>query len=129
MKYQKNKYIYILICFCLLTIATTMFMFSIKNYNRAAHKIIDFDNKNVESIYLRVSDVHELSEFFSEKDALHRMKEFCRILNREFVFLEFDTQSLMIKDTFNYKNNFREDYGTKYFGENDEYGIFCNLLR
>lgn len=123
MKYQKNNYIYILICFCLLSIATTIFMFSIKNYNRAEHKIIDFDNKNVESIYLRVSDVFVLSEFFLEENALERMKEFCRILNSEFVFLEFDTQSLIIKDNFLYKDEFRVDYGMESYGENDKFGI------
>jgi hypothetical protein len=123
MKYQKTNYIYTLICFCMVTIATTIFMFSIKNYDQAAHKIIDFDNKNVQSIYLRVTDVHVIADFFSEENALERMKEFCRIINRKLNFLEFDTQSLMIKDNFKYKDEFREDYGTDIFGQNDKIGI------
>lgn len=129
MKYQISKFICVVICFCVLTIATTIFMFSNKNYNKVAHKIIDFDNKNIESIYLRVSDVYgeknqkTLSEFFSEKSALERMKEFCSILNKEFTYLEFDTQSLMVADNFHYKDEFRIDYGKDYFGENDKVGI------
>ncbi|QSX05744.1 hypothetical protein JYG23_13930 [Sedimentibacter sp. zth1] len=129
MKYKNSNYIHILICFCLLTIAMTVFMLSNKNYNKVEHKIIDFDNKNVESTYLRVNDVYgqdnqkSLSEFFAEKDALKRMKQFCSILNEEFNYLEFDKQSLVIQSVFNYKDEFRIDYGSKYFGENDNIGI------
>lgn len=129
MKYQKIQYLHIVICFCVLTVATTIFMFSYKNYNKVAYKIIDFESKNVESIYLRISDVYgdknqkTLSEFFSEKDALQRMKEFCSIINKEFNYLEFDTQPLLVKDNFHYKDEFRIDYGTDYFGVNDKIGI------
>ncbi|MGF7060416.1 hypothetical protein [Brassicibacter mesophilus] len=129
MKYKKNNYIYIAVSFCVLTIATTIFMFSNKNYNKAVHKIIDFDNKNVESIYLRVTDVYDqknqkkLSEFFSEKNSLKLMKEFSHIVNEEFNFLEFDTQTLLLKDIFRYKDEFRKDYGSSSFGVNDHIGI------
>lgn len=129
MKYKKNNYIYIAVSFCVLTIATTIFMFSNKNYNKAVHKIIDFDNKNVESIYLRVTDVYDqknqkkLSEFFSEKNSLELMKEFSHIVNEEFNFLEFDTQTLLLKDIFRYKDEFRKDYGSSSFGVNDHIGI------
>lgn len=135
MKYQISNYVYIVICFCLLTIATTIFMFSDKNYNKVAHKIIDFDNKNVESIYLRVSDVYgqenqkTLSQFFSEKNALERMKEFHSILNKEFNYLEFDTQALMVRDNFHYKNEFRIDYGTDIYGANDKIGISLKSIQ
>lgn len=129
MKYKKNNYIYIVVCFCVLTIATTIFMFSNKNYNKAVHKIIDFDNKNVESIYLRVTDVYDqknqkkLSEFFFQKNSLELMKEFSHIVNEEFNFLEFDTQPLLLKDNFRYKDEFRKDYGSNSFGVNDHIGI------
>ena len=129
MKYKKEEYIYRVISFCVLTIAITIFMFSNKNYNEAVHKIIDFDNKNVESIYLRVSDVYDqknqkkLSKFLLEKNSLERMKEFSQIVNEEFDFLEFDTQPLLLKDKINYKDEFREDYGSSSFGVNDYIGI------
>ncbi|QSX06266.1 hypothetical protein JYG23_02055 [Sedimentibacter sp. zth1] len=129
MKYKFSNYIHILICFCLLTIAMTVFTLSNKNFNKVEHKIIDFDDKNVESTYLRVNDVYgqdnqkSLLEFFAEKDALKRMKQFCSILNEEFNYLEFDKQSVVIRDDFNYKDEFRIDYGSKYFGENDKIGI------
>lgn len=129
MKYRNINYVYIIICFCVLTIATTLFMFSNKNYNKATHKIIDFDSENIESMYLRVTDVYDrnnqktLSEFFREENALERMKVFCNTLNKEFNYLEFDDQSLLIRDHFNYKDEFRIDYGQDYFGENDKIGI------
>jgi len=129
MKYKISNYVHIVISFCLLTAAATIFMFSAKNYNKVAHKIIDFDSNNVDSVYLRVQDVYDkenqktLSEFFKEKDALKRMKEFCSILNKEFNYLEFDDQSLMVMDDFKYKDEFRIDYGKDYFGENDNIGI------
>lgn len=129
MKYTKNEYIYKVVSFCILTIAITIFMFSYRNYTNAVHKIVDFDNKNVESIYLRVSDVYDkknqktLSQFFLEKDSLERMKEFSHIANEEFNFLEFDTQPLLLKDDFDYKDEFREDYGSSSYGVNDNIGI------
>ncbi len=129
MKYKFSKYINLLVCFCLLTVGMTTFMISNKNYLKAKHKIIDFDNKNIESLYLRVTDVYgrdnqkTLFQFFSEEDSLERMKKFCGILNKEFNYLEFDTQSLLVLDDFNYKDEFRIDYGKEFFGENDEIGI------
>lgn len=135
MKYKKSKNIHILICFCVLTIAMTIFMFSNKNYNKVAHKIIDFDNKNIESIYLRVSDVYgednqeTLSEFFSQKNSLERMKQFCSILNKEFNYLEFDTQSLLLMDDLDYKDELRIDYGSDDFGINDKIGIFLKSVQ
>lgn len=135
MKYKIYDYIHIVICFCLLTIATTIFMFSNKNYNKTVSKIVDFDKKNVESIYLRITDVYNqqnqkgLSEFFSEKDSLERMKKFSKIANKEFNLLEFNTQSLLLKDDFSYKDEFREDYGTSYFGVNDSIGISLQSIQ
>lgn len=129
MKYRNINYTYIVICFCVLTIATTLFMFSNKNYNKATHKIIDFDSENIESMYLRVTDVYDrnnqktLSEFFVEENALERMKVFCNTLNKEFNYLEFDDQSLLIRDHFSYKDEFRTDYGKPYFGEKDHISL------
>ncbi len=129
MRYRNTQYIYMLICLFALTIATTIFMLSYKNYSKTAHKIIDFDSKNIESVYLRVTDAYDeegqksLSEFFAEKNALERMKEFCSILNNEFNYLEFDKQALVVRGNFAYKDEFRIDYGMDYFGENDKLGI------
>ena len=129
MKYRNINYTYIVICFCVLTIATTLFIIKKKNYNKATHKIIDFDSENIESMYLRVTDVYDrnnqktLSEFFVEENALERMKVFCNTLNKEFNYLEFDDQSLLIRDHFSYKDEFRTDYGKPYFGEKDHISL------
>ena len=125
MKYKMRDYVRIIICFCLLTIATTIFIFFNKNYKKTASKIVDFDNKNVDSIYLRVTDLYDkenqkrLSEFFEESDSLIRMKNFSKIINEEFNLLELDTQSLLLEDEFYYKDEFREDYGTNFLEEED----------
>lgn len=129
MKYKISSYLHILICFCLLTIATTIFMLSNKSYIKAEHKIADFDNKNIEYAYLYVTDVYgqdnqkTLSDFFAEKNSLERMKQLYVFLNEEFDFLEFDKQNLLIRDDFNFKDEFRIDYEWKDFGVNDDIGI------
>ncbi len=126
---RKNEYTYMFVCICVLTIAMATFMFSIRTYQQVSNKIIDFDSKNVESLYLRVTDVYgvdnneSLSDFFSESDSLERMKAFNKILNSTFNYLEFDTQSLLVNDETQYKDEFRIDYGKSYFGSNDKVGI------
>ncbi|WP_411676811.1 hypothetical protein [Caproicibacter sp.] len=130
MRYQKINLIYIVVCFCVLTIASTVLMFANRSYEEAANKVVDFSNKNVDTIYLRVSDVYgeenqeTLSDFFSEKNALNRMKEFHQSLNKKFNYLEFDTQMLLLLDnSFDYKDEFRTDYGTDSFRANDKIGV------
>ncbi len=129
MKYKKMDYLFYLITLLTFTIAISVFCFSLNNYNRANEKIVDFDNKNIDSIYLRVSDIYDtenektLKEFFEEKDSLERMKKFSSKINKDFEYLEFDTQSLLIEDDTKYEDKFRVDYGTEYFGENDKSGV------
>lgn len=99
MKYRISSYACTVICFFLLATATTILMASNISYNRYSEKLINFDNKNIDSIYLRVSDVYgkdgqkSLAEFFAEKDALSRMKQFGNILKSEFNYLEIDNQN------------------------------------
>lgn len=64
-----------------------------------------------------------LSDFFAEKNSLERMKQLYVFLNEEFDFLEFDKQNLLIRDDFNFKDEFRIDYEWKDFGVNDDIGI------
>lgn len=129
MQYRMGSYIQSAVCFCLLLTAITAFMFSNLNYSRVSQKIIDFEQENIDSVYLRISDVYgnenqkSLSEFFSENDSLKRMKEFNKTLRNEYNFLEFDNQPLLIKEDLNYKDECREDYGTDSFGINDDIGV------
>lgn len=135
MKYKKGNLLYWLICFCVLTVATIVFTLSNYNYNKAEHKIIDFDNKNIKSIYMRISDVYgtenqkSLSDFFSEKDALQRMKNLNKFMNENFDYIEYDIQNLLIKKDFQYKEEFRVDYDTSFYGENDEFGISLKSIQ
>lgn len=135
MRYRVLKWIRILLCYVLLIISMTILIFSNRNYNTIADKIIDFKDQNIESAYLRVSDAYDqdgqktLSEFFAEKDALDRMKQFCNILNNKYGFLEFDTQSLLLRDSFRYRDEFRNDYGSEFFGINDDVGISLKSIQ
>lgn len=127
MKYKFANYRYLALCFCALTIAVTIFMFANKNYNTAAHKIMNFNDG--QSAYLHVTDVYNssgsdsLSDFFAEKDSLARMKEFSNRLHEEFRYFEFEMQPLLVKENFAFKNQCRIDYGTDIYGENDNIGI------
>lgn len=129
MKYKISKYIQSIICFCLICIATTILIFSYVSYNKASHKIIDFQNDNINTLYFRVTDTYgkegqqSLSDFFSESDSLERMIQFCDSMNRIYDFVEFDKQALMLRDELNYKDEFRADFGTGSFGVNDDIGI------
>lgn len=127
MKYKIANYRYIALCFFALTIAITIFMFANKNYNTAAHKIMDFNGE--QSAYLHVTDVYDsnasesISDFFAEKDALVRMKKFSDCLHKKFRYFEFGTQPLLVKKNFAFKNQCRADYGTDNYGANDSVGI------
>lgn len=129
MKYKISKYIQSIICFCLICIATTILIFSYVSYNKASHKIIDFQNDNINTLYFRVTDTYgkegqqSLSDFFSESDSLERMIQFCDSMNRIYDFVEFDKQALLLRDELNYKDEFRADFGTGSFGVNDDIGI------
>lgn len=135
MKYKISSYLHVLICFCLLTIAMTIFMLSNKNYIKAEQKIVDFDNTNIEYKYLYVTDVYgqdnqkTLFDFFAEKNSLERMKQFYVFLNEEFNYFEFDKQNLLIRDEFNYKDEFRIDYEWVNYGVNDDIGISLKSLQ
>ncbi len=129
MKYKLSKYIHVTICFILLTFAMTLFMISKRNFDVISEKIVEFDENNVNSLYLKVYDIYgqnnqkSLSEFFKEDNSLERLKLLCKTLNKEFNYFEFDSQSLLIKDKFNYKDEFRIDYGREDYGFNDNIGI------
>lgn len=135
MKYRTTEILQKIICTVLLIVSITFFMFSTINYNRISEKIINFKHQNTDNLYLRVSDVYgmdnqeSLSEFFSEKDSLNRMYRFNEIVHKKFSFLEFDTQSLLMKDNFPYREEFREDYGSSYYGLNDDVGIEYNSVQ
>lgn len=135
MKYRIIKGVRIILCYLLLIVAMTMLIFSTRNYKTISDKIIDFKDQNTQSVYLRVSDVYDhdgqksLHDFFSEESALDRMKKFCEILNEKYEFLEFDTQPLMLREPFRYKDQLRKDYGSEYFGENDHIGISLKSIQ
>lgn len=135
MRYRVLKWIRTLLCYVLLIVSMTILIFSNRNYNTIADKVIDFKDQNIDSMYLRVSDAYDqdgqktLSEFFAEKDALDRMKQFCNILNNKYGFLEFDTQSLLLRDSFRYRDEFRNDYGSEFFGINDDVGISLKSIQ
>lgn len=131
MKYQIGNLFQYIVCICLITFVTTFFMQSTINYNRASQKVINFDD-DVDSIFLRVTDVYgndgqkSLSDFFSENDSLNRMQLFNQTMQEKYDFLECDRQSLLMRSEFPIKDEFREDYGSSYYGINDDIGVMLN---
>ena len=135
MKYIRFGYIYLAVFFIMISIGISAFTVCIENYKHVEQKVISFDEKAIDSIFLRVTDVYgqknqkTLSEFLSEENVLERMKAFCSILNEKYDFMEFDTQSLAIAEEKEYQDKFREDYNTPYFGLNDDVAICLNSVQ
>lgn len=118
MKYKIGTVLQQAVCVCLFITAAAFFMKSDMDYKRTSEKVVAFTEDNLESVYLRVSDVYgkehqkSLSEFFQEDGALERMKQFNHMMHDQYKFLEFDIQSVVMLEDFPYKEEFRADYGS-----------------
>lgn len=98
-----------------------------------AEQVINYHGE--EFVFLRVSDEYDtlfapsLMGFFGEEDALDRMKAFNASMHEEYDFLEIDAQNLAVIEEFPYKEQFRIDYGTDYYEENDDVQICLSSVQ
>lgn len=98
-----------------------------------AEQVINYHGEKF--VFLRVSDEYDtpfapsLMEFFREEDALDRMKAFNASMHEEYDFLEIGVQNLAVIEEFPYKEQFRIDYGTDYYEENDDAQICLSSVQ
>lgn len=98
-----------------------------------AEQVINYHGEKF--AFLRVSDEYDtpfapsLMDFFREEDALDRMKAFNASMHEEYDFLEIGAQNLAVIEEFPYKEQFRIDYGTDYYGENDDVQICLSSVQ
>lgn len=124
MKYIKLKIVRIFFSFVLLTVGLSICLYANTNYKKIEHRIVDFQDKNFNTLYLRTTDMYDemgnisLHEFFGQNDSLSKMKEFNTEIKSEFDFLEINNQSLVVESDLKFDDKFRVDYEKSYFDEN-----------